>query len=159
LYSYIDGSLQSHFSEGRLTIRNSKNDFFADWEVGYVAETDYEIDLGWSRYFNPNFSTDIGWRLVDEEDSENRAFAGINYRLPYLVGSTVQLDSQGDLRVALGKELQITDRLSAFGEIEYDTGSGTEWSVGTNYLLTKQFSLTTQYHSEYEFGGGIRFRF
>lgn len=160
LYFYLDGSLQSHLSDGRLTLRNARNDFYADWFIGYGDEEDeYEVDVAWSRYFNPNFSTVLGGRFTDSEDEENRAFAGVNYRLPYLVDSFAQLDSEGELRVGLGKSYQVTDRLSVFGEIEYDTGSEWEWSAGADWLLNKQFSLTTQYHSDHGFGGGIRFRF
>jgi CopA family copper-resistance protein len=160
-YLLLDGSLQSHLSEGALTLMNSRNDFFGMWEVGYgdVDETEYEIDVGWKRYFNPNFSTVLGWRFTNEEDEEDRAFGGIQYRLPYLVWSSVQLDSEGDLRLGLAKELQITDRLGVFAEVEYDTGSDWEWALGADYILTKQFSLIGQYHSEYGLGGGISFRF
>lgn len=173
LYFMIDGSLQNHMSMGMITLMNSRNDWFAMWDLGFhddpammmggmqheEDDVEYEIDLGWKRYFNPNFSTVLGWRFTNIEDAEDRAFAGIEYRLPYLVDSSLQLDSEGDLRVGLGKSLQITDRLGIFGDIEYDTGSEWEWTVGADYLLTKQFSLISQYHSEHGFGGGFRFRF
>jgi FtsP/CotA-like multicopper oxidase with cupredoxin domain len=172
LYFMIDGSLQNHMSMGMITLMNSRNDWFAMWDAGFHDDpammsgmhhedddVEYEIDLGWKRYFNPNFSTVLGWRFTNLEDAEDRAFAGIEYRLPYLIESSLQLDSEGDLRVGLGKSLQITDRLGIFGDIEYDTGSEWEWTVGADYLLTKQFSLISQYHSEHGFGGGFRFRF
>jgi FtsP/CotA-like multicopper oxidase with cupredoxin domain len=172
LYFMIDGSLQNHMSMGMITLMNSRNDWFAMWDLGFHDDpammggmhhedddVEYEIDLGWKRYFNPNFSTVLGWRFTNLEDAEDRAFAGIEYRLPYLVESSLQLDSEGDLRVGLGKTLQITDRLGIFGDIQYDTGSEWEWTVGADYLLTKQFSLISQYHSDHGFGGGIRFRF
>ena len=167
LYFMIDGSLQNHMSMGMVTLMNSRNDWFASWDIGIHHDTEmghehdveYEIDLGWKRYFNPNFSTVLGWRFTNLEDEEDRAFAGIEYRLPYLVDSSLQLDSEGDLRVGLGKTLQITDRLGVFGDLRYDTGSEWEWTLGAEYLLTKQFSLITQYHSDHGLGGGIRFRF
>jgi FtsP/CotA-like multicopper oxidase with cupredoxin domain len=166
LYFMIDGSLQNHMSMGMVTLMNSRNDWFASWDTGFhhntgmdEHEVEYEVDLGWQRYFNPNFSTVLGWRFTNLEDEEDRAFAGIEYRLPYLIDSSLQLDSEGDLRVGLGKSLQITDRLGIFGDIQYDTGSEWEWTVGADYLLTKQFSLISQYHSEHGFGGGFRFRF
>jgi hypothetical protein len=167
LYFMIDGSLQNHMSMGMVTLMNSRNDWFASWDTGFHHDTamghehevEYEIDLGWKRYFNPNFSTVLGWRFTNLEEEEDRAFAGIEYRLPYLVDSSLQLDSEGDLRVGLGKTLQLTDRLGIFGDIQYDTGSEWEWTLGADYLLTKQFSLITQYHSDHGFGGGIRFRF
>jgi FtsP/CotA-like multicopper oxidase with cupredoxin domain len=160
-YLMLDGSLQSHMSEGLLTLMNSRNDYFGSWDVGYGEgdDTEYEIDVGWKRYFNPNFSTVLGWRFTNMEDAENRAFAGVEYRLPYLIQSSLQIDSEGDARIGLGKSLQITDRLGVFAEVEYDTGSEWEWTLGADYILTKQFSLITQYHSEHGFGGGFSFRF
>lgn len=159
LHLYATGSLQSHMSEGIITLRNSRNDWLVAWEAGYADDTEYEIDLAWKRYINPNFSTIAGWRFADGHDAENRPFAGLLYRLPYLIDSSLQIDGEGEIRLGLGKELQLTSRISAFAEVEYDTGSQWEWSVGAEYLLNKPFSLITQYHSEYGFGGGFTFRF
>ena len=159
LYFFSDGSLQSHMSEGQLTLMNSYNDFFASWETGWRDGFEYEADLGWKRYFNPNFSTVLGWRFTNHEDEEDRAFAGIEYRLPYLIDSSVQIDGEGDLRLGLGKSLQITDRLAVFADIQYDTHSHWEWTTGATWMLNKQFSLITQYHSDFGFGGGLQFRF
>ncbi len=155
----LDGSLQSHMSEGALVFRNSWNDFFATWEAGWEDDFEYEADLGWSRYFTPNFSAELGWRFTNPHGEEDRAFAGVDYRLPYLIESSLQLDSRGDLRLGLGKSLQITDRLRIFAETQYDTGSEWEWSAGATWMLNKQFSLITQYHSDYGPGGGLQFRF
>ena len=155
----LDGTLQSHMSEGELVFRNSWNDFYASWETGLRNDFEYEADLGWRRYFNPNFSTVLGWRFTNHEDEEDRAFAGVEYRLPYLINSMAQIDSEGDLRLGLGKALQITDRLKIFAETQYDTGSEWEWSAGATWMLNKQFSLITQYHSDYGLGGGLVFRF
>lgn len=159
LHLYATGTLQTHLSEGILTLRNSRNDWFAAWEIGDFDDAAVEVDLGWKRYLTPNFSTLLGWRFTNHDDAEDRAFAGVLYRLPYLIDSSLQIDSEGDLRVGLSKELQLTDRIRGFAEIQYDTGSEWEWSVGAEYLLNKPFSLITQYHSEYGFGGGIGFRF
>lgn len=159
MYLLLDGSVQTHLSEGALTLMGSRDDYFAVWEAGYRDEDTYEIDLGWKRYFNPNFSTALGWKFTNHHGEEDRAFAGVEYRLPYLVASSAQIDSEGDLRLGLAKSLQITDRINAFTEVQYDTGSEWEWSIGASYLLNKQFSLITQYHSDHGFGGGLEFRF
>lgn len=163
LYFFASGSLQSHMSMGIASLMNAKNDYFATWDLGWESlefdHLDYEIDLGWRRYFNPNFSTVAGARLTNDHDAENRAFAGIEYRLPYLVESFLQVDSEGDFRIGLGKSLQITPRLSAFGEAEFDTNTEWEWSAGVQYLLSKDLSLISEYHSEHGIGGGISFRF
>ncbi len=158
-YFFLDGSVQTHMSEGRATLRNSRHDWYVGWEIGYEDETHTEIDLVWKRYFDPNLSSLAGFRFTDPGETELRAFAGIEYRLPYLIGSTLWIDSEGDLRAGIGKHLQITSRLSVFGELQYDTGSEWEWSAGAEYMLNKPFSLIAQYHSEHGFGGGLKFRF
>lgn len=162
-YFFSAGSFQSHMSMGMASLMNSKNDFYAEWDIGWedfeFDHSHYEIDLGWARYFDPNFSAVVGARLTNDHDAEDRAFAGLEYRLPYLIGSSLQIDSEGDVRVGLGKSLQITPRLSLFGEVEYDTNTEWEWSTGAEYLLNKQFSLISQFHSEHGMGAGISFRF
>lgn len=157
----IDGSLQSQMSMGMATLMDSRNDYFAMWDLGWheFEDVHYEIDLGWKRYFNTNFSTVLGARLTNEHDAADRAFGGIEYRLPYLIDSFVQVDSEGDFRLGLGKSLNLTDRLSAFASVEYDTRSEWEWSAGVEYLLNKPFSLISEFHSDHGFGGGISFRF
>ncbi len=163
LYFMAAGSFQSHMSMGMASFMNARNDYFVKWDLGWedfdLDNTQYEIDLGWKRYFNPNFSTVLGARLSNEHDATDRAFGGVEYRLPYLIESFAQVDSEGDFRFGLGSSLRLTDRLSVFGEIEYDTGSEWEWSGGLEYLLTKQFSLISEYHSDHGIGGGISFRY
>ena len=162
-YFMAAGSFQSHMSMGMASLMNARNDYYAMWDIGWhdfdFEHPHYEVDLAWKRYFNPNFSTVLGARLTNHHDEVDRAFGGVEYRLPYLVDSFIQVDSEGELRFGLGKSLRLTDRLSIFGGVEYDTGSEWEWSAGAEYLLTKQFSLISEFHSDHGFGGGISFRF
>lgn len=162
LYFILDGTIQSHMSMGMAALMNTRNDFYVGWDLGAMDgydDPDYEIDVGWRRYFNPNFSTYLGWRFTNEEDARDRAFAAIQYRFPYLITSSLQVDSQGDARLGLNKAIMLTDRLGLFGGVQYDTGSEWEWTLGADYMLTKRLSLVTQYHSDHGFGGGIGFRF
>lgn len=155
----LEGQALTNSSEGGAIFRNQRNDFYGTWDAGWRDENQYEADLGWSRYFHPNFSTDLGWRFTNGDDEENRAFAGIRYRLPYMVESRLQIDSRGDLRTVLGKSLPITQRLSGYAGVRYDTGSDWEWHTGAAWMLAKQFSLITEYDSDHGFGVGIGFRF
>lgn len=120
---------------------------------------EYEIDLHWNHYFGPNLSTSLGYRLSNEDGTGNRAFGQVSYRLPYLVETSLALDSRGDLRVGLAREFQITPRLLAELEAEYDTNSGLEYAAYAHYLLNKEFSLTTGYDSDHGWGAGLSFRF
>lgn len=128
-----------------------------DDESAFPGE--YEVDLYWSHYFNPNFSTSLGYRFSNEEGTGNRAFGQFAYRLPYLIDTTLSLDSRGDLRAGLARNIQFTRRLSADLEVEYDTNSGFEWAAWTHWLLSKELSLTGGYHNDHGWGGGVSFRF
>ena len=160
-YFWGAASLQSHLSEGQLTLMNARNDFLLGWEVGWqgVDRTEYEVDALYQRYFNPNFQAFAGARLTNDPDADDRAVLGFNYRLPMLVWAGLSLDSEGDARLTLAKRLQLTARLGLFGRVEYDTNTEWEWSVGADYTLSKPVSLVTQYHSEYGFGAGVLIRF
>ncbi len=154
-------SLQSHLSEGLINYRQGRSDYNVMWEVGWqgVDDPEYEIDATAERWLGPNFRAFAGARLTNSEDSENRAIAGVRYRLPYMIWSSHTIDSEGEARFALAKSLQLASRLMAFAQAEYDTGTGWEWTAGAEYTLTKALSLTTSYNSDYGFGGGLLIRF
>lgn len=160
-YLWGAASLQSNMSEGMLNWMNPKNDIILAWEVGWegVEQTEYEIDLLYQRYFHMNFQAFAGYRFTNQDDAENRALAGINYRLPLMTWLNLTLDSEGDARASLAKRLQLTPRLGIWGDVFYDTGMKWEWSAGADYTLTRHTSLTASYHSEYGFGAGALFRF
>lgn len=162
LYFILDGTVQTHMSMGMASLMSTRNDYYVTWDVGAMDgydDLDYEVDVGWRRYFNPNFSTYLGYRFTNEMGADDRAFAAVGYRFPYLVTSNLQIDSEGDLRASLSKSIMLTNRLGLFGGLQYDTGSNFEWTAGLDYMLNKQFSLVTQYHSDHGFGAGIGFRF
>lgn len=78
--------------------------------------------------------------------------------MPLLIDSTVWIDTDADLRIILDKEIRLTSRLSAFGELQYDTESKWEWKAGGAILINKWLSLVGQYYSEFGGGGGIQIR-
>lgn len=154
-------SVQSHMSEGLLTWMNPKNDLLLGWEVGWegVDKPEYEVDALYQRYFNLNFQAFAGARFTNQEEAENRALAGFNYRLPLMAWLNATIDSEGDGRFTLSKTFRFTSRLSAWGEVFYDTGSKWEWTAGADWTLNRHASLITQYHSDYGLGAGVLLRF
>jgi hypothetical protein len=135
-------------SEEATYHNRSKNDFLAD-AIAAEFGGSYDARERIARYQR---------EVLDTRDSGTSNFAGLVVP-QYLVDSFAQVDSEGDFRFGLGKSLRLTDRLSVFGEIEYDTSSEWEWSAGAEYLLTKQLSLISEYHSEHGIGRGVSFRF
>ncbi len=160
-YLWGIASIQSHMSEGLLTWMNPRNDLLLSWELGWEGtdQTEYEVDLLYQRYFNMNFQAFAGVRLTNQDRAENRALAGVNYRLPLMAWLNASLDSEGDARVTLAKTFQLTARLAVWGEVFYDTNTEWEWTAGADYTLTRHASLIAQYHSDYGLGAGLMIRF
>ena len=154
-------SVQSHMSEGLLTLMNPQNDLLLGWEAGWqgVGKTEVEVDALYQRYLHRNFQAFAGGRFTNDSDARNRAVAGFTYRLPLMISAIVSLDSEGDARMTLGKRFQVTPRLGVSGRGEYDTNTRWEWTGVTDYTLTRSTSLTAQYHSQFGFGAGLMFRF
>jgi len=158
-FSMVAGTVQTHMSMGSARIMKGRYDAYAGWDVGYHDHDEYEVDLGLRRYIDPNRSVFGGYRLTNEDEAENRAFAGLYYRLPYLVDSTLSVDSEGDARATLGKEFRLTGRLAWDTEVRYDTNSEWEWATGLAYRLNKPFSMVGSYHSVHGAGLGLGFQF
>jgi FtsP/CotA-like multicopper oxidase with cupredoxin domain len=157
----LEGSAQSHLTEGSMLWANAKNDIGILWEAGWqdTEETEYEADLLFSRYLNTRWSVFAAARFTNHHDEEDRLVAGAVYTLPLLAKLTLTADSEGDFRAALAKEFQLTSRLSIFGRVEYDTGTEWDWQAGAHYTLSKNLGLILSHDSDYGFGGGLAFRF
>lgn len=175
----LDGNIQSQMSMGRIGLMDARNDLMAMWEVGWghdsqgemeshgggpmhhhaMPEIEYEIDLTYQRYINPRWMAFGGYRLTNKMEQENSFIAGVMYHLPYMIESTLSVESTGDLRLALRKSFQLTSRFSIFGRATYDTAEDFMWQAGANFTLSKCFDLIASYDSDYGFGGGISFRF
>lgn len=152
-------SAQSHMAMGHLKVMKGRNDYVVRGHAAYGDHDEYEVDVNWERYLNPDWTTFLGYRFTDIMDTRDRAIAGFRYRLPLLFQSEVLIDSEGDARFGLGKEFELYDRLSLSFDIEYDTNTYQENSVDLQYLLTKDFSLILENHSDHGFGGGLIYRF
>ena len=160
IFLWGEVSAMNHMSDGFLTLQNNRNGLTAAWSVGWqnVDKTDYELEVTYDRYLTSFLSVFAGADITNE-DAGNRGILGVRYLLPLNIGSSAWVDTNGDFRFRVEKTLQLTTRLAAFGGAEYDTR--TEWQTlaGAEYTLNKQFSLITQWHSEFGFGAGVNIRF
>ena len=157
-YSWVNGTIQSHMTDGVAVFSNSKNIFSTHWRVGWqeVEDAEHDIELSYDRYFNRFFTAFIGVNFTNDYE---RGIFGVRYLLPFNFESTVRIDSAGELRAMIGQSLHLTSRLGIFGDFEFDTESKKEWVAGASYTLSKNFSLVGQYHSHFGAGAGIKFRF
>ncbi|MGE0200119.1 MAG: multicopper oxidase domain-containing protein [Candidatus Melainabacteria bacterium] len=159
VYAWGTVNALSQMMEGNVTAVNTRNTLQAEWE--YDWRDQFDTELTYERYFNRYFQVFGGANLYHENHApiQARGIAGIRYLLPFMVASTVWVDSDGDFRVSARKEIPVTQRLSLFGRFEYDTASRFEWLAGGSFILTQALSVYGQYHSDYSAGAGIQVRF
>jgi FtsP/CotA-like multicopper oxidase with cupredoxin domain len=155
----------THMTAGHAMLMRGRDDFGVAWDAGYGHRThhehdvEYESDAYWEHFFDEDLSGAVGARFTNEEHANDRAFAGVSYRLPLLARARFEIDTRGDARVGLAKEFQITDRLALSLSGHYDTGTHAEGRAGLEYTLGKAWSLAAEAHSDHGVGVGIVFRF
>ena len=155
----LEGTMTHSMTMGNLTLMKGRENFGGTWDYGFHNHDEYEADFFGSHYFNSNLTTSLGYRITNEHNAENRGFAQVNYRMPYMVGTFLSVDTKGGARVGLGKDIPLTSRLSIFGDGEYDTNTEWECFAGATFLTCKQSSLIVGYHSEHGLSAGLTFRF
>lgn len=155
-YLWAETSLLTQMTEGKVTAADTRNTLSAEWEAGW--NEDYEAVFTYERYFTRFFQAFAGGVLTDGEQRD-RGIIGLRYLLPLLFESSLWLDTEGDVRLSLENSIQLTDRLYAFGEFQYDTESNEEWLAGAGWRINRYFSIIGQYHSEYKGGIGVNIRY
>jgi FtsP/CotA-like multicopper oxidase with cupredoxin domain len=155
-YVWANASLLTQMTEGQIVAADTRNTLRGTWEAGW--DEDYETVLTYERYFNRFFQAYAGGVLTDGEQ-DDRGIIGIHYLLPFMFESSSWIDTEGEVRLSLDKEIQLTDRLYVLGEFQYDTESKKEWAAGAGWTLGKHFSIVGLYHSEYKGGIGLYIRY
>ena len=158
-YSWADVGLLSNMSEGYIKSINTRKTLMAKWESDYA--NDYDVDLSIGHYYDRFLSTELGVELSDglEDEFDTQAYAAVNYILPYLVESQLRISHEGNARLSLQKEFQLTDRFEFHLEAEYDSHEKEEWAAELAYTLNQKFDLIIKEHSEFGFGAGVKIRF
>ena len=157
-YPTFKATAQSHMTNGVAVLSNSKNILSTAWQVGWqeVENPEHDMELAYDRYFNRYFNLFTGVNFTNDFE---RGIFGIRYLLPLNIESALRVDNEGEFRIELAQELQLTSRFGIFGDIEYDTESKEEWFLGGKYTLLKNIALTAQYHSDFGAGAGMEFRY
>ena len=157
-YPTFKATAQSHMTNGVAVLSNSKNILSTAWQVGWqeVENPEHDMELAYDRYFNRYFNLFTGVNFTNDFE---RGIFGIRYLLPFNIEGALRVDNEGEFRIELAQELQLTSRFGIFGDIEYDTESKEEWLFGGKYTLSKNIALTAQYHSDFGAGTGMEFRY
>jgi FtsP/CotA-like multicopper oxidase with cupredoxin domain len=161
LYGRVDAL--SQMAQGELIYANSRHIFSAEWQAGWgrVDDVEWEVVPTYDYYLNRFASVFAGVDLdgADDHLDKHEGIFGLRYLLPLNIMSRVWVDTDAEFQFAVGKHLELTPRISIFGEAEYDTKEHWETRAGIGYLLTRNFSLISQWHSEFGWGGGLCWQF
>ena len=161
IYGYAD--VLSNMTQGQITASSLLNIFNVEWEAGWdgVADTEWETTLTYERFVNRFTNVFVGVHAegVDWTREDEQLIGGIRYLLPANFLSTAWIDSDGEARVTLERELMLTPRLGVFGEVEYDTREQWSYQAGLSYMLTRYISATSLWDSDYGVGAGVTIRF
>ena len=162
---YLFGQVDtlSNMAQGKLTYANTRHIFSAEWQAGWqgVDNVKWEATPTYDYYLN-RFSRIFGGidlTGVGDHLEKNEGIFGLRYLLPLNLESRVWVDTAGEVQFAVAKHLDLTPRLVVFSEAEYDTKERWQIRANVSYLIDKHLSLIGQWHSEFGWGGGLRWQF
>ncbi|WP_153042667.1 multicopper oxidase domain-containing protein, partial [Rufibacter ruber] len=171
----------SHMTELNLVSSNIRNQFVLNAEYGWNKNLEAEFTYG--RFLYDYLSVYGGVNVENEEDNsldeiQPTAIVGFRYLTPYLFNLDVRIDNKLRPQVSLAREVLVFPRTFLFGEFEYqadfgwvkDTREGNVssgdgytreivWRIGSEYLISKTFSLMANYDNRFGAGGGLTVRF
>jgi hypothetical protein len=162
-YFWGEVDVLSNMTEGFLTASNTRIALYASWEVGWqkVDDTEWEgiVTIGW--HANRFSSVFAGVDVTGDgsEKGEAHGIIGLSYLLPLNLETSVWVDTDGEARFMLKKELELTPRLGLHGEVEYDTHEAWEGAVSLDYMLNRHLSIKGKWHSDFGLGAGLEIRF
>ncbi len=161
--------LESNGSDGEMLLANTRWVLQTEWRAGlndakgYESETHIGRLIGRNQWFMPYAGFD--WRYRKHDALEKNIFGqtstknqravacfGFQYTLPWLLKADARIDTEGKLRLQLGREdIPLTSRLRLNGYWNSDR----EWMTGLRYIVTKYISLSSHYDSDMGFGAGL----
>jgi long-subunit fatty acid transport protein len=171
----------THFAELNLVSSNIRNQFNLNVEYGWNQLM--EAEFTYQRYLHSYLSVFAGANIENEEkysfnEVHTTAVAGIRYFTPYMFHLDVRIDHQLRPQLSLEKEMMIFPRTILFGELEYQADFGWvntlineatgepvnykdkfTWSVGIEYILSRNFALMAAYDNRFGAGLGLSILF
>jgi len=174
-YPYGQIGLESNGSDGEIGFANTRWSLQTEWRLGINKRKGYEAEAHIGRYIGRNqwLMPYVGfdWRSrkydvgntyekedknlfgqVNTKNERSVVCFGVQYTLPMLLRADARIDTEGKLRLQLGREdLALTKRL----RFNFYVNSDKEYMTGFRYIVTKYVSLSTHYDSDMGLGGGI----
>lgn len=174
LFAYAEIGLESNGSDGEFRLANTRWSLQTEWRLGLNKQKGYESETHIGRYIGRNqwLMPYIGfdWRYrepvfgeisdeknlfgqLNSKDKRGVVCIGVQYMLPMLLRADARIDTEGKIRVQLGREdLALTKRL----RFNFMVNTDKEYSTGVHYILSKYISLSTHYDSDMGWGGGLK---
>ena len=153
------------------------------WLEGFVSNNKNQLRFEGRQDWKGNYETEMHLlRFIDKEDylaafigydyrsnkevaetpkantKDNRSQfeVGLIYLLPFFVEAEARVDPTGKFRAQLQRrDMAITTRLFFDGKVNTDK----EYAVGLRYFISRTFSISTLYDSDYGAGVGISIRY
>ena len=158
-YTWGEASFTTAKAAGFVTLQDGRDNLNLRWEEGMHRLDGHERELSYARYVDTRLSLIAGYRFNTMDGGRDGLFVGASFRLPYFIDLGLTQQSARESRATLAKSLRLTDRLSLDLGYRYGRQTGTSTSADFRFLLTKQFSLTAGYSSDFGAGIGLLTRF
>ena len=176
LFTWGEVTGASHMADFFATASNLRNQFTVTGEYGWNKNMESEIT--YERYLTSYFRVFGGVNIENEgknslEEINTTAVVGVRYLLPMLINSDLRIDDKLRPLIRLSTATMIFPKVGLFGMYEYQMDFGwvndfpqgenfkseTVWSVGLEYVLSRNFSLMGSYDNRFGAGGGLSMRF
>lgn len=165
--------LESNGSDGEIMLANTRWLLQTEWRLGLNARKGFENEvhigrlIGKRQFLMPYVGFD--WRYRKDSEPEKNIFGqsntkdqraaicfGVQYLLPMLLRADARIDTDGRVRVQLGREdIPISSRL----RMNLLVNSDKEYMAGFRYIATKYISVSTHYDSDMSWGAGLTFTY
>ena len=182
-YVSAHAALLSNFTVGEITTSSTRHELGVEWRSGWKESSrensgmrrtrmsrhsdpqfvpgraeriHYEVLISYRYHFNRFYRF---YMAEDLNDRANRFVFGAEILLPMNLLSRVWVDSRGQGRIKLARDWQLTSRLHAETEVEYDSFTGWEGETLFEYTLNRYLGLTAGWDSDFGWGGGLSLRY
>ena len=167
LYPWFDLSVHSQGTWLSGNISNNKNTLEfegrADWNGNYETETHLLRYLDKKQYlaFYAGYDSRENKTLTlfdkpNSKDNRHVFDVGFYYLLPMLVRSEWRVDQTGRLRLQLERrDLPLSNNFF----FDWRVNSDKEYTLSFRYMVSKYFSISTNYDSDYKWGAGLTWHY
>lgn len=167
LYPWYDLSVHSQGTWLSGNISNNKNalefEGRATWKGNFETETHLLRYMDKKQFLALYVGFDYRknktlpqFDIPNSKDNRHVFDAGFYYLLPLLIRSEWRVDNTGKLRLELGRrDLPLINKLF----FDWQVNTDKEYTLGFHYMITKSFSISANYDSDYKWGAGLTWHY